>query len=228
MRHLKGRGTPDPACVGSPGAFGIKVWCLVHVRCCRVDMRRLAETRYGLSTRCTVAPSIGKRQCAVTRQMAHAGLTVEKMMYHSSSPGLRQTQVHRSRQLHIRIRPAAGVRARTRGVGEQRREGVVVHQSDSRCIVAHARQPSGSSRGPGMVLGCLVVEGGRGKDGGASYQFRAPGSRTTLGSQKKFCLQFVAFDRPVSNLSVCVSVCPSLPPLRGNDCRMRYRPDRSD
>lgn len=81
------------------------------------------------------------------------GRLVRKMIYHSSSPGLRQTQVHRSRQSRIRIRAAAGVRARTRvwsGVGEQRREGVlVVHQGraiDGRCIEAHARQRAVESR----------------------------------------------------------------------------------
>lgn len=60
-----------------------------------------------------------------------------------------------------------------------------------------------------------MVEGGRGKDGGAAYQFRAPGelgSKTTLGRKKKFCLQFAAsiVQCPIYPSVVCVSLPPSI------------------
>lgn len=152
-----------------------------------------------------------------------------KMMYHSSSPGLRQTQVHRSRQSHIRIRPAAGVRARTRGVSERRREGVVVHQSDSRCIVgtctAAQRVESRARDGVGIFW---WWRGGGARMAGLLISSGPLGRVEQPWDEEEVLFTVRGFDRPVSNLSVRVSVCPSLPPLRGNDCRMRYRPDRSD
>lgn len=149
--------------------------------------------------------------CGDESKVAHPGVTWEKMMYHSSSPGLRQTQVHRSRQSHIRIRPAAGVRARTRGVGEQRREGVVVHQGDSRCIVAHARHPAGRVAGPGWCWDFWWWRGGGARMAGLLI------SSGPLGAEQPWAVEEVLFtvcgfsivQCPIY-LSVCLCVPPSL------------------
>lgn len=191
------------------------VWCLVQVQAqaCRVDTWRLA-TRHRVSTRSMHSFKPRASESANVRYRADGisrGRLVKKMIYHSSSPGLRQTQVHRSRQSHIRIRAAAGVRARTRvwsGAGEQRREGVVVRKAGRSMAVAsrHMHGRGRSSRGPGMGLN--LDDGGEGGARMAGFLISSgslEGSETILGGRGRCFVYSSSLNRPVF---VCLVYLP--------------------